>query len=451
MLRLHRYYLSAGLVALFTTLVLLVGFYRQVAIHGIAEQAERGNLTLARTALNSVQPVLLEYLRHTDHLRTDNGVRPALPPQLAEAIRNLMMDRAVVRVQIFNRHGRIVFSNRYALIGSDQRDNQGFVSAINGKVSNSLVYRDTHNDFDGGVEADNLMQTYLPVRTSQTGPVHGVFEIYTDVNHLADQTEHTRFFIIVGALLILSAMNAAVVVIWRAGNLINSQQRTIRERTNTLEVLSSHMLKSEELHKQKIAFELHEGLAQTLSAIKLYVENLGASGGNATSKTMSVEAIVPVLRDAIQEVRTIATELRPSSIDDLGLLLTLQRLCRETEQQHPHLSINRQLSLEESDIPSPMKIILYRIVASVLDDMVQRSHSGPIHLALWRDDKTLALMIDDTAPDALDQTAVPLANIDPQLSAGFARMEELTTLSGGSFSASHHARGGTTLQATWSV
>ncbi len=450
MLRLHRYYLSAGLVALFITLVLLVGFYRQMAIHGIAEQAERGNLTLARTALNSVKPVLLEYLRHTDYLRTDNGTRPALPPQLAEAIRNLMMDRAVVRVQIFNRHGRIVFSNRYALIGSDQRDNRGFVSAINGKVSNSVVYRDTHNDFDGGVEADNLMQTYLPVQASQAHPVQGVFEIYTDVNHLADQTEHTRFFIIVGALLILSAMNAAVVVIWRAGNIIDAQQRTIRERTNTLEVLSSHMLKSEELHKQKIAFELHEGLAQTLSAIKLHVENLGTAGGGK-SKAQAVESIVPVLRDAIQEVRTIATELRPSSIDDLGLLLTLQRLCREVEQQHPHIRINRQLSLDESDIPSPMKIILYRIIASVLDDMAQASGSGPIQLALWRDDRTLTLMIDDTAADALDQTAVPLANIDPQLRAGFARMEELTTLSGGRFSASHHAHGGTTLQATWNV
>ena len=451
MLRLHRYYLSAGLVALFVTLVLLVGFYRQVAIHGIAEQAERGNLTLARTALNSVKPVLLEYLRHTDYLRTDNAMRPALPPQLAEAIRNLMMDRAVVRVQIFNRHGRIVFSNRYALIGSDQRDNQGFVSAINGKVSNSVVYRDTHNDFDGGVEADNLMQTYLPVQATQAHPVQGVFEIYTDVNHLADQTEHTRFFIIVGALLILSAMNAAVVVIWRAGNIIDSQQRTIRERTNTLEVLSSHLLKSEELHKQKIAFELQEGLAQTLSAIKLHVENIGTRDENDNAKAQAFETIVPVLRDAIQEVRTIATELRPSSIDDLGLLLTLQRLCREVEQQHPHIRIHPQLSLEESDIPSPVKIILYRIVASVLDDMAQASGGGTIHLALWRDDKELAVMIDDTAADALDQTAVPLANIDPQLSAGFARMEELTTLSGGSFSASHHARGGTTLQATWNL
>jgi signal transduction histidine kinase len=278
-----------------------------------------------------------------------------------------------------------------------------------------------------------------------------VFEIYTDVNHLADQTEHTRFFIIVGALLILSAMNAAVVVIWRAGNLINSQQRTIRERTNTLEVLSSHMLKSEELHKQKIAFELHEGLAQTLSAIKLHVENIGAMGGKGDARAQAFEAIVPVLREAIQEVRTIATELRPSSIDDLGLLLTLQRLCREIEQQDPHIRIERQVSLDEADIPAPLKIILYRSVASVLDDMVQRTRTGSIHLALWRDDRTLTLMIDDTSVDALDQTAIPLANIDPQLSAGYAHMEELTTLSGGSFSASHHAQGGTTLQAMWNV
>jgi signal transduction histidine kinase len=451
MSRPHRYYLVAGLVALLAALLLFVGFYREVAVQGIAQQAERINLTLARTALNSIKPLLLDYLRSTEHPRVNNDSHAALPPQLAEAIRSLMFDRAIVRVQIFNRHGKVVFSHHQAVIGSNQRSNRGFVSAINGRISNSLVYRDTHNSFDGVTEADNLMQTYLPVRRNQTEPVQGVFEIYTDANHLASQTEHTQFFVIVGALLILAAMNAAVVVVWRAGNLIELQQRTIRERTNTLEALSSHLLKNEELQKQKIALELHEGLAQTLSAIKLHIENFGTVSTNGKATDQSIEAIVPVLRDAIQEVRTIATELRPSSIDDFGLLLTLQRFCRAAEQQHPHISIDCQLSVEEGDIPSPAKIILYRIITSVLDDMVQRTCTDAIHLALWRDDRTLTLIIDDTAADALDQTAVPLANIDPQLSAGYARMEELTTLSGGIFSASHHVRGGTTLQARWNV
>jgi signal transduction histidine kinase len=211
------------------------------------------------------------------------------------------------------------------------------------------------------------------------------------------------------------------------------------------------MLKSEESHKKRIAFELHEGLAQTLSAIKLHLESDHSTSTTGESGRQSTEAIIPVLRDAIQEVRTIATELRPSSIDDIGLLLTLSRICRDIGRQHPPLRIELQTSLHEQDIPARLKIIIYRIVASVLDEMAQHTNANQINIALWRNSTTLSLMIDDTASEDIDKTVIPLVNIDPQLSAGFARMEELTTLSGGEFSASHHSRGGTTLHATWNV
>ena len=69
-----------------------------------------------------------------------------------------------------------------------------------------------------------------------------------------------------GAILILSALYAVLIlIVRRANNTIELQQRTIRERTETLELLSAQMLKTEESHKKKIAFELHEGVAQTLA------------------------------------------------------------------------------------------------------------------------------------------------------------------------------------------
>jgi signal transduction histidine kinase len=362
-----------------------------------------------------------------------------------------MQDRTVVRVKIFNRHGVVVFSTKPSQIGDDQNPNEGFNIAINGGIGNSLIYRDTFNSFDGATEEDNLMQTYIPIRGSPAEPIHGVFELYTDVNGLVLQTERTEFVIMAGAILILSALYVVLVLIVRHANTtIKLQQRTIRERTETLELLSAQMLKSEESHKKKIAFELHEGLAQTLSALKLKVENVRhnhRSMGDATAG--SVDSIIPVLQQAIQEVRTIATDLRPSSLDDLGLLPTLNWLCREFEEQHPGIRIERHIPLQEPDIPTPLKVILYRIIVSVLDDLAQHTNTGRIHLGLWLEDNALILLIDDTATEMLDRTVTPLVNIDPQLRAGFARMEELTTLSGGVFRASHHSGGGTTLRAAW--
>lgn len=452
MFKLVRYYFVVSLVAVLATLLLLAWFYRQVAIQGIVELTERNNLTLARTALSSMKPDLLDFLRATEHLQPDQPAYPPLPPQLAEPIRNLMFERAVVRVKLYNHRGIVVYSSRHEQIGSDQGRNQGFAMAVSGQVVNSLIYRDTFNRLDGATENDNMMQTYLPIRASPADPTLGVFEIYTDINHLAQQTERTEFIIIFGALIILTATYFAVGFgMWRAGKIIEQQQRTIHERTQTLEALSAQMLRGEESNKKRIAHELHEGLAQTLSAIKLYVENLRARNPKGDADPQTLGAIIPVLRDAIEDVRNIATELRPSSIDDIGLLQTLDSHLREVEQLHPPIQIELEAGLTEQDIPARLKIILYRIVASVLNDMVRYSNNGTINLGLWRKDNDLTLMIDDTAVDALDLTAIPLSHIDPTQRAGFARMEELTTLSGGEFRASRHAKGGATLHATWHV
>ncbi len=451
MFKLLRFYSIASLAAVLVTAVLLAWLYRQVAISGIVQLAERTNMTLANAAMNPIKPVLFEFLDTAADFGRGSATPPPLPPELINSIKALMQDRTVVRVKIFNRHGVVVFSTKPSQIGDDQNPNEGFNIAINGGVGSSLIYRDTFNAFDRATEEDNLMQTYLPVRASPAEPIHGVFELYTDVNRLVHQTERTEFIVVTGSVLILSLLyGTLILIVRRANKTIELQQRTISERTETLELLSAQMLKSEEANKQKLALELHEGLAQTLAALKLKAEN-GKQDHADDATAGSAQSIVPALQEAIQEVRTLATDLRPSSLDDLGLLPTINWLCRELEQRHPDIRIERHIALQEQDIPKPLKAILYRVIVSVLNDLAQHTRSGSVHLGLWLDGDTLTLLIDDTAAEALDTTAVPMAKIDPRLRAGFARMEELTTLSGGTFSASAHSGGGTALRASWQV
>lgn len=451
MFRFLRFYSITSLVAVIATVLALTWFYRQAAIQSIFQLAERGNLTLARAAMNPIKPVLLEFLDIAADFRPGSTPPPPLPPELVKSITALMQDRSVVRIKIFNHRGVVVFSTKPSQVGDFQNHNEGFNIAINGGVGSDLVYRDTFNTFDGTTEEDNLMQTYIPIRGSPAEPIKGVFELYADVNNLVHQAERNELIILAGAALILSALYAVLIfIVRRANQTIERQQRTIRERTETLELLSAQMLKGEESNKRRLSFELHEGLAQTLAALKLKVEN-GRQNHHAGDAAASVDSIVPALQEAIQEARSIATELRPPSLDDLGLLATINGFCREFEKQHADIRIERQIALQEQDIPAPLKIILYRIIASVVNDLAQHTKTGAIHLGLWLDRGSITLLIDDTATEALDRTVIPLANIDPQLRAGFARMEELATLSGGTFSASRHSGGGTTLRASWQV
>jgi signal transduction histidine kinase len=450
MFKLLRLYTVGSLLAVLITALLIGLFYRQVAIQGIMQLAERNNLALARTALNSVKPELIDYL---DTVAQPGFIDVGLhspPPELAAAIRMLMHDNAVIRIKIYNQHGMVAYSTKAAQIGSDQRDNGGFISAINGRVADALIYRDTFNSFDKDTEEDNLMQTYIPIRASPTDPVRGVFEIYTDVNDLVHRNERTEFLIIVGVLLILTTLYVALLlVVRRAHRTIESQHQTIRERTETLEILSARMLKSEESNKKKIAIELHEGLAQTLSAVKLSLENNRKKINGDDTVSQSMASIIPVLQSAIEDVRTIATELRPSSIDDLGLLTTINSLCRSFQQQRPKIRIRQDIPLQEKDIPAPLKVILYRIIVLALDDIALNTDSDRILIALRRDDETLTLMVDDSPSSPSDMVATTLTGIDPNPESRFAKMLELTTLSGGTFAAARPATGRIMLRAAW--
>ena len=117
MFRLLRYFSVTSLVAFLAALVALVWFYRQVAVEGISHIAERSNVALARTTLTSLSPLLLDYLRATEDLQPESIAHYPRPPELSSTVGSLLVDRTVIRINLFNRQGTVIYSNRDAQIG----------------------------------------------------------------------------------------------------------------------------------------------------------------------------------------------------------------------------------------------------------------------------------------------------------------------------------------------
>lgn len=448
MFKLLRFYSVASFISISVAALLLAFFYRHVAVHGIVELAEKSNMTLSQTALSSVRYGLVAYLSRVSEAE---GGTPAddlkLPHILAADISALMRDTSVVKIKVYNRKGVVVFSTVPSEIGHDRSTNPGFVDAFNDKSLSRMLYRDTFNRFEGRTDEDNLVETYLPVQAGPAEPIVGVFELNTDVNPLVEDNERTLFLLIGGGGAILLALYGILVLLVRyARGIIDAQQQTIRERTATLEVLSAHMLKSEEMEKKKMAFELHEGLAQTLSAIKVLVEDSKQRLGSDEAK--SLEAIVPVLQSTIQEVRTMATDLRPSTLDDLGLLPTIKEFCGRFEEQHPDILVEQQVSVPEKAVPPALKVVVFRIVESALKHLAETEATKRIRLSLQEAGQKVKLEIDNV-PSEPSYDAVETA--EPELHMRFADMQERTLLSGGVFSLGRNTAGGLTLQASWAV
>ncbi|MFZ2161176.1 MAG: histidine kinase [Sideroxyarcus sp.] len=421
--------------------------YRQVTMHWIDHLAIANNLTVARTALNPIESELAAYLDTASNDGNPEIGQRKLPAELEAKLRRMLRDTGVGEIEILSRNGTRVFSSLTDSTGTVPDKSPAFQAALSGSTPPPLDFRDAFNHFNTDTRKYAVMQTYLPIRNGADTAARGVFKIHTDMSHLADESGKVMLIILAAAEIILALMYAILFLVVRhARNVIDSQQKPLHERMASLEVLSSRLLKGDELKKKKIATDLHEGLAQTLSALKVYVES---SKPKNNTHTQSPESLVPVLQRAIDEVRTIATDLHPSSLDDLGLLPTINWFCREFETRHPEIRIQREMTLPEADIPPQLKVDIYRIIESAFKNIAKYSNTDRIVFALHQADDMIHLIIQDTP------TRRPAAEAPGKTDSGtypkyrFAEIMERTSLSGGIFSTSPEKFGGVTLRASW--
>ncbi len=228
-------------------------------------------------------------------------------------------------------------------------------------------------------------------------------------------------------------------------------ERRVEERTAELRRLSLQLLNAQEEERKRIALELHDGIGQNLSAIKYRVENAleemrQRKPGN---EVKSLEPVVSVVQDAVEEVRRISMNLRPSILDDLGILATISWFCREIEETFSGIRIENRINIDENDVPDSLRIVIYRLLQEALNNMAKHSQANLVHLSLERTSEGIELSIKDNGV-GFDIERL-LSKDRAKRGLGLASMKERTKLSNGSFLIESQKDVGTTIQASWSL
>ena len=451
MFNLLRHFAITSFVGMVVAAVLLTALYRRLEIQESTELVQRNDSALAENVVNSMRPELSDYLASVSKFGPRDIADVRFPAALASLIAESMKRTSIAQVKVYNDLGVVVFSTQPGETGTIEANRSGFVAASSGNPATDLHYFDAFNRFGQRASGDNLAQTYVPVQRTRSDPIRGVLVISTDLSPMVARNEHEVLTVIVGVASILAVLYCVLLVtVLRAQKIIEAQQATIRERTRSLETLSAQMLDNEETEKKNLAMELHEELAQTLSAVKIRIED---GLDPAKAKQLAAEPLksaVSALRGVVEELQHTAMELRPSSLDELGLLPTIHWYCREAEQLHAGLRIDRQISVQENEIPGSLKIAIYRIIETVLKDVAGCADTDRVQLALGLSDNTLTLAIDQTVRATADGMATPrTGSSDPRLR--FVLAQERTTLSGGEFSVETNRYGGIALHAQWTV
>jgi len=77
-------------------------------------------------------------------------------------------------------------------------------------------------------------------------------------------------------------------------------------------------------------------------------------------------------------VRRIHAELRPSLLDDLGLITTITWFCREFEEHYSGIQIKTAIDIEEADVFESLKIVIFRILQEALNNVAKHSKAETV-------------------------------------------------------------------------
>jgi len=226
-------------------------------------------------------------------------------------------------------------------------------------------------------------------------------------------------------------------------------EEELRVSEKELRFLSSQLLTAQEDERRRISRELHDTIGQSLSAVKFTVENVleevGAKGSD--KRVHSLESAIRMVQGAVEEVRRIQRNLRPPTLDDLGLLATISWFCREFEGVYSDIRIERGINLEEADVPNPLKIVIFRVLQEAMNNVAKHSQADSVHLALRKTDGRVEMEIQDNGVGFDPEEAFSRKGTERGL--GLFSMKERTELSDGHFSIKATRGVGTTILASW--
>jgi signal transduction histidine kinase len=171
-------------------------------------------------------------------------------------------------------------------------------------------------------------------------------------------------------------------------------QETVRARSE-LEELSARLVDAQEQERRAISRELHDEVGQSLSALLVDLGNVLATvpADNVPARRL-LDTIKKLAEQSLQSVRNMALLLRPSMLDDFGLVPALRWQTREASRRTGTFI---QLTAEETadELPDDYKTCVYRVVQEALNNVSRHSGAQSVQVVVRQEKDRLLLSIQD--------------------------------------------------------
>ncbi len=207
------------------------------------------------------------------------------------------------------------------------------------------------------------------------------------------------------------------------------------EARASLRELSAKLVRAQEEERRALSRELHDEAGQSFSAIMLEAENL-LDMTQSSCLVQRLETIRDMAERGVSETRNMALLLRPSMLDDFGLVPALHWQAKETGKR-TGLRVQVSAVQMQEEMPEEHKTCIYRIVQEALNNVARHAQASAVQVSLQQHPGELLLTIQDDGTGFDAQRVRGL---------GLLGMEERTRHLGGTFAIDSQAGRGTVLK-----
>ena len=208
-------------------------------------------------------------------------------------------------------------------------------------------------------------------------------------------------------------------------------ERELKESQKHLQELSRKSIETLESDRQTTAKALHDGIGASLAAIKFRLESIVEEiAQHPQQAAASLEESIAYLQDTIRETKQISAKLRPTMLDDLGLLSTITWYMRQFSKKFGNIQLRPRIEAQEEDIPEPLKILICRVLQESLHNAAKYSQAEEVYISLKTDPQKIVLEVADNGNGFDVQEA--LGRHDPLNGYGLASMQEHAEIADGS-------------------
>lgn len=355
-----------------------------------------GSWVAAKIRLNMINEAAAATALYMDSFISPNiqelGGGGSLTPGHFENLNTLLettdLGRQIVTIKIWGMDNSIIFSNTASLVGRTFPAAEDMEEARNGKIVASITDLQDDENVEERKLYSRLLEIYIPIRLNGTHEVIAVAEFYRGIENLEAQIQAAQR----ESWLVVSAIMTAIYLVL-IGFVQSINQTIARQETglrNQVWRLTELLTQNEELDKKmrraavnttalnerflrRTSAELHDGPVQQVSLALLRLDRVNAQ--NETCRVVNEDfecndhlpTVQTSLQTALQEMRSIASNLGLPSLEKPSLDEVIHRVARSHERQtRTKVTVNtRNLP---ADAALPVKITVYRLLQEALSN-----------------------------------------------------------------------------------